>query len=177
MRTIARTNRECRYRSLLLALAAVGLLTAGCRTSARALGVVAAEVPTFQLVLNSLEGVREVQGHTGRASLPAGSYTVMRWMAEAGDRQGRRWQVRGGMWSKPVVVTGGKVTPIRLASPLQARLTASRAGERIFFRLELAGPRGELLQSLTVNGKPPPPRLQIRDAKGGSVADLTFEYG
>jgi hypothetical protein len=159
-------------------LVALALATAGCRASARDLGVLRAETPVFQLVLNSLGGVREVRGGGGRASLRAGTYTVMRWTAEAADGKGRRWEVRGGMWPQPIRVVAGKTTSLRIASPLRARLTATRTTERVYFRLEFSGPRGELLTGLTMNGRqPPPPHLRIRDARGRTIANLPFEYG
>jgi hypothetical protein len=82
------------------------------------------------------------------------------------------------MWPAPIRVTAGKTTPVRIASPLRARLTATRTMERVYFRLEFSGPRGELLTGLTTDGKqPPPPRLRIRDARGRTVVELPFEYG
>jgi hypothetical protein len=143
-----------------------------------ATGTVRVNVPKFRLVVHSLAGIREVTGENGEAAMPSGTYTLMRWTAEAKDSAGRAWQVRGGMLRDPLEVKAGEVTSLRLASPLRAVLRGLYQTNPISFRLEFSGTHGELFEDVLVDGKQPePPRLIVTDAKGKRVADLPFKYG
>jgi hypothetical protein len=141
-------------------------------------GVLRGNFPTFWLVLSSLAGIQEVRTENGQVTLPPGSYTIMRWMAETKDAAGREWQARGGMWPKPIEVVAGRVTPLRLASPLRAVLRGFYQTNPVSFRLEFSGSEGELYEGVTLDGlNPPMPHLQITDSKGKQVADLEFKPG
>jgi hypothetical protein len=141
-------------------------------------GILKGNFPTFWLVLSSMAGIQEVRTESGQVTLAPGSYTVMRWMAETKDAAGRRWQARGGMWQKPIEVAAGRVTPLRLASPLRAVLRGFYNTNPISFRLEFSGSEGELYEGVTVDGlNPPMPHLKVTDSKGKQVADLEFKPG
>jgi len=141
-------------------------------------GVLRGNFPTFWLALSSLAGIQEVRTENGQVTLPPGSYTIMRWMAETKDASGRQWQARGGMWPKPIEVVAGRVTPLRLASPLRAVLRGFYQTNPVSFRLEFSGSEGELYEGVTLDGlNPPMPHLLIADSKGKQVADLEFKPG
>jgi hypothetical protein len=141
-------------------------------------GILKGNVPTFWLVLSSLAGIQEVRTENGQVALDPGSYTLMRWMAETKDAAGHRWQARGGMWPKPIEVAAGRVTPLRLASPLRAVLRGFYNTNPVSFRLEFSGSEGELYEGVTLDGlNPPMPHLKIADGKGKQIADLEFKPG
>jgi hypothetical protein len=141
-------------------------------------GIIKGNVPTFWLVLSSAAGIQEVRTENGQVAVEPGSYTLMRWMAETKDAAGHRWQARGGMWPKPIEIVAGRVTPLRLASPLRAVLRGFYNTNPVSFRLEFSGSEGELYEGVTLDGlNPPMPHLKITDGKGKQVADLEFKPG
>jgi peroxiredoxin len=141
-------------------------------------GIVRANVPTFKLVLNSLDGIEEVKGTNGRAEVAPGSYTVMRWTAQAKDAKGRLWEARGGLMPRPLEVRAGRETRVRLGDPIRVVMRGFFALNPVSFRLEFAGTEGELFEGVFVDGETAtPPRLHIRDSTGKLVADQQFKAG
>jgi peroxiredoxin len=125
-----------------------------------------------------MDGIEQVKGQNGRAELPPGSYTVMRWVAEAKDTAGRRWEARGGLMPRPLEVRSGQETLVRLADPIRVVMRGFFALNPVSFRLEYAGTEGELFEGVFVDGQTAtPPRLHVRDAQGKLVANQQFKTG
>jgi peroxiredoxin len=140
--------------------------------------VVLANVPSFKLVLNSIDGMDEYKGTGGRLEAPPGSYTVMRWSAEAKDAAGRRWQARGGMMPRLLEIRSGQETRIHLGDPIRIMMRGFYKLNPVSFRLEFSGTEGELFEGVWVDGQTAtPPRLHIRDAAGKLVANQQFKAG
>jgi peroxiredoxin len=120
----------------------------------------------------------EVKGTNGRAEVPPGSYTVMRWTAEANDAAGRHWVARGGMMPKDLQVRSGEETRIHLGDPIRVVMRGFYERNPVSFRLEFSGTEGELFEGVWVDGRAAtPPRLHVRNAKGKLVANQQFKAG
>lgn len=165
-----------------LALALLGALAvtpagAGLPRSGAAVGEVRGDYPEFTLALKS--GARtEYKGtRDGRLRLPAGRYTVLGWSVRTRDREGKHWEARGDAWKRPLWVRPGQVTPIRLASPITARLAPFPVSVYTKVNLEFTGGGGGRCLDVTVDGKrPPAPVLIARDSSGRTLRRVPLEY-
>jgi peroxiredoxin len=144
---------------------------------AAAPGEVRGDFAEFTLTLKSGSKAESKGTRDGRLRLPAGRYAVLGWSVRSRDRKGKQWLARGAAWKRPLWVRPGQVTPIRLASPLTARLDPFPVSVYTKVNLEFFGGGGGRCLDVSVDGKrPPAPQLIARDAAGRTVRRMPLEY-
>jgi hypothetical protein len=115
----------------------------------------------------------------GKASLPTGKYRVNYWVIERKDDQGRRWNLKGSLYSDTgsFEINNAEQTQFSLGAPVFSSIQGRKKGAAYYFSQEMKGGLGERIE-LTRNGaRPRAPKLRIKSKDGSYDRTYSFEYG
>jgi len=117
----------------------------------------------------------------GRIQAPAGTYYIYYYSYSFRGPKGKTARIDAyafGSPSKPVRVVQGKPTELALAQPLTPKVSVRKQGSNAYFVFDLAGPHGERIGDVRINGRrPAAPSFVVYDAKGKQVLADKFHYG
>jgi hypothetical protein len=115
----------------------------------------------------------------GVGSLPMGKYRVNYWAIERKDERGKKWKLRGSLFSRKgdFDITADKETKHSIGEPIISTLKATKSDSGYSFNQNLQGRLGERIE-LTRNGtRPRAPKLHIKNKDSTYDRTFSFEYG
>ena len=116
---------------------------------------------------------------SGIGSLPTGKYRINYWAVERKDDQGRKWKLKGSLFSNGGTfdVAAGAETQLSVGEPIISTVEAQNRKATYSFSHDLKGRLGERIE-LTRNGsRPRAPKLHITSKDGTYDRTFSFEYG
>jgi len=116
----------------------------------------------------------------GRARLPAGKYSVQKYIVERGDNKGSKWRAEATLRSKlyALDIAEGAETKADIGEPFVTKLRVSNRGSRYYyFNHQLTGRLGETLNIRRNGRRPGAPKLWIKNESGRYDRKYSFSYG
>jgi hypothetical protein len=145
------------------------------------LGTLRLKVDTFTLLLRGPDGLLQVRGREGKAQLPAGKYRLLQGEYRVSRDGAADWRFAAHADDAPfyIDVPPEGIVQVPFGPPLVAEVRITRSGLDLILDLKLRGTGGELYNDVSSgkHGRPPVPRLEIRDAAGRKLDSLDFHYG
>ncbi len=124
-------------------------------------------------------GLFTLKPEEGIASLPAGKYRVNYWSIVRKDEQGRKWTLKGSLFSSrgSFEINHAKQSQFSIGEPVVSTVQARKTASGYSFSQELKGRLGEQIE-LTRNGSQSrAPKLHIKSKDGSYDRTFSFEYG
>jgi hypothetical protein len=145
-------------------------------------GYVTTDQDGYSVELLGDDGALKLAGSARTLKVPAGEYRFAGSSFEVKDDDGGLWKMIGrGDWRQNAIsVNPGENAEVPFGPPLTASVKATRSGNSFQFSLEIKGQGGETYAANEIQKDGsllPPPRFEVRNGDGETIASADFAYG